>query len=387
MVHPSLAVKGGAENVVIWLASELTNRGHSVSIYTLEYDENLWADVNPRLNVYSLQMKNTKLNWIKAVLLFVIRYRRELKRFDMVNPHLVPSYIWVSVAKKLSSNFPRVVWYCHEPPRALYAELIDEFVLKEKGACRRGGRKKILRLILQRLYRVIDRFGVNSIDLILSNSQFTAGWIEKIYKEKAKVCWPGVPIEGLTSGQITKERYVLTVGKMLPLKNIESVLEAVSVIVKNKLLKNLSGFKLKLVGEGPEEDRLRSYAKRAGIDDYVDFLGFVSDSDLPKIYAQSSAVIATSLNEPFGLTIIEAMLSKRAVVASNQGGPSEIVVDEVTGFLVDPLNPRKIAEALAKLINQPELANKMGEVGYKRAIKHFTLQKFVDRFEKALAEG
>lgn len=59
------------------------------------------------------------------------------------------------------------------------------------------------------------------------------------------------------------------------------------------------------------------------------------------------------------------MLSKRPVVASNQGGPTEIVTDGVTSFLVDPLNPQEITGALAKLINHPELAERMGQAGYR----------------------
>lgn len=373
IVHPSLAVKGGAENVVMWLAEKLSQRGHDISIFTLGFDKHLWPNFKNNFTIKNLNIENSKLGWVKAGFVFATKYRKSLQSFDVVNPHLIPSYVWASLAKKFSAKFPKVVWYCEEPPRNLYSKDIVEYSKLEGGNWLRRA-----------LYRIVDKRAVNSVDIIVANSGFTANWIKKIYGREASLCWPGVPAERFITDRKPEGKSILVVGKLLPLKNIASLLEAIYLIVKKNRVKELAELKLRIVGEGREKNKLRSLVREKGIQDCVDFLGFVSDSDLSQLYAESSVIATASLYEPFGLTIVEAMLNRRPVVAPNQGGPNEIVIDGVTGFLVNPLEPRELAEVLTKVLVDKKLARGIGEAGYRRAIDNFSLSKFVDRFEKLI---
>ena len=94
------------------------------------------------------------------------------------------------------------------------------------------------------------------------------------------------------------------------------------------------------------------------------------------------AVVPSIEPEPFGLVAVEAMLAKKPVIASNHGGLTEIIVNNETGFLIEPNNEILLADALKILIENPEIRAKFGEFGYKRAIKEFTAQTFVSKFEK-----
>ncbi|WP_395044445.1 glycosyltransferase family 4 protein [Flavobacterium sp.] len=94
------------------------------------------------------------------------------------------------------------------------------------------------------------------------------------------------------------------------------------------------------------------------------------------------AVMPSTEAESFGLVAVEAMLAKKPVIGSNHGGLTEIIINNETGFLVEPNNEIALSEALVKLIENPELRNLFGEKGYKRAVKEFSVIKYIESFEK-----
>jgi glycosyltransferase involved in cell wall biosynthesis len=93
------------------------------------------------------------------------------------------------------------------------------------------------------------------------------------------------------------------------------------------------------------------------------------------------AVVPSTEPEPFGMVAIEAMLSKKPVVASNHGGLTETVVNNETGFLFEPNDSQKLAAAILNLIEDKNKRVLFGEKGYERVHLHFSLEKHVDEFE------
>ena len=93
------------------------------------------------------------------------------------------------------------------------------------------------------------------------------------------------------------------------------------------------------------------------------------------------AVVPSTEPEPFGLVAAEAMLAKKPVIAANHGGLAEIVIDDVTGFLVAPNDAIALAEAISKLIDNPELRTQFGKKGHERVINEFSIERHVDQFE------
>ena len=91
-------------------------------------------------------------------------------------------------------------------------------------------------------------------------------------------------------------------------------------------------------------------------------------------------VLPSVLPEPFGLVVTEAMAAGLPVVATDQGGPREIVVHQTTGLLVTPNDPQALADALARLLDDSGMRQRYGEAGRQRLLEHFSLPLFVDRF-------
>lgn len=110
-------------------------------------------------------------------------------------------------------------------------------------------------------------------------------------------------------------------------------------------------------------------------------------NDLSKIWSITDiAVMPSTEAESFGLVAAEAMLEKKPVVGSNHGGLSEIIVNNQTGFLVEPNNEKDLSEALIKLIESPELRSSFAENGYQRVINEFSIDTYINKISELLLQ-
>ena len=108
-----------------------------------------------------------------------------------------------------------------------------------------------------------------------------------------------------------------------------------------------------------------------------------SDRQLAKIYSESFATVCPAREEPFGLVPLESMACETPVLAVDEGGYKETVVDGVTGFLL-PRDPKAFAEKIKYLIKNPNVARKMGKAGRKHVKKTFRGENHARDVEKLL---
>ncbi len=134
-----------------------------------------------------------------------------------------------------------------------------------------------------------------------------------------------------------------------------------------------------LVGDGAERPRLEQIVSEAGLSSNVRFLG--SRLDVPEILAVSDLLVHPSLQEGFCNVILEAMAAGKVVVATDVGGNAEAVVDGRTGLLVPAGDAARLADAMLRLLYDPEERRRFGEAGYARAAELFTLEAMVERYE------
>lgn len=149
--------------------------------------------------------------------------------------------------------------------------------------------------------------------------------------------------------------YLLTASRLDGPKRIDLLIQAMMYVPHN--------VKLKIVGIGPDEEKLKKMAEQ---DHRIEFLGFVSEDKLIKLYSNSLAVLFVPFDEDYGLITIEGMMSKKPLITTkDSGGPLEFVTDSETGYIVEP-EPQKIAEKINYLVENPETARKMGTTAYER---------------------
>lgn len=112
------------------------------------------------------------------------------------------------------------------------------------------------------------------------------------------------------------------------------------------------------------------------------FEGFVPHDKIVRYYQNCDIFCFPTLGEPFGKAVIEAMSCGKPVIASNRGGPKEIVEDGKTGFLVPPRKIEPLAEKILKLLRDKKLRRKMGKEARKRVLEKFSLEKVAESFRK-----
>ncbi|HEV51076.1 MAG TPA: glycosyltransferase, partial [Thermoprotei archaeon] len=138
---------------------------------------------------------------------------------------------------------------------------------------------------------------------------------------------------------------------------------------------------LHVVGEGSQRPLYEAKATSMGLKS-VEFLGDVPDELLPQVYAPAYAYVSASIDrsEGFGLTVLEAMSSGLPVIATRVGGLPELVKDGVNGFLVNPRDPRSLADAMIKLDDEA-VAAQMGLKGREMA-EGMTWDAMVSSYEQ-----
>ena len=136
----------------------------------------------------------------------------------------------------------------------------------------------------------------------------------------------------------------------------------------------------RMAGEGSLRAALEQTAVRLGLQEDVEFLGFVSD--MPGFLSSVDVVVLPSLFEGLGVSVLEAMAAGKAVIASRVGGLPELVVDGTTGFLVKPGDIEGLANAIAKLAGDRMRIREMGQKGKERLNQNFTLERMARENEE-----
>jgi D-inositol-3-phosphate glycosyltransferase len=163
------------------------------------------------------------------------------------------------------------------------------------------------------------------------------------------------------------DRMVLFVGRIEPLKGVDTLIEAMSCL---KLRHNGRSVHLAIIGgepaAGPKEIsaemvRLQKLCDELGVDQTVVFLGMRRQDTLPYYYSAAELLVMPSHYESFGMVALEAMACGTPVIASDIGGLGFLVQDGETGFTVPDGDPGQLCDKLSILLDDPELREKMGQ--------------------------
>ena len=168
------------------------------------------------------------------------------------------------------------------------------------------------------------------------------------------------------------------IGRLVPIKGHKYFLDAAKII-SSQFTVHSSQLKFVIVGDGELREELEDYTKKLGIANDIIFTGF--RQDLPKIYSDLDIVALTSLNEGTPVSVIEAMAAGKPVVATNVGGVSSIVKNNINGFLVNPQDVQALSDAIMKLLKDSDLRQKMGREGQGSVFPHYDISQLVKRVD------
>lgn len=164
--------------------------------------------------------------------------------------------------------------------------------------------------------------------------------------------------------------YILSVGRLESTKRVEALIRAMPFTD--------ASLRCVICGEGPEESSLRATAEELGVVDRVEFAGAVGFRELVELYSQCLAVYYAPFREDYGYVTLEAFLSGKPVVtAPDSGGPTEFVIDDETGCVVE-LVSEKLAERLRELSIDRSRSAEMGRAGLE-SIRGITWDETIEK--------
>jgi len=209
-------------------------------------------------------------------------------------------------------------------------------------------------------------------DAVIAVSQAVA---DRVMDAQPRVIYPGVaiPPNGAAAAAIHRPGpgpVLGTAGRFVPLKGFVYLIRAVPL-----LRRDFPDLHLELVGAGQDRAALEKEIQTLGLQSHVSLPGW--KTDLGPHMNCWDLYVQPSLEEGFGLAVLEAMAHGLAVVATEVGGLRELVEDGRTGCLVAPADTEALAEQLRLLLHNPELRKAMGTAGLQRARAHFTADRMV----------
>ena len=361
IIQEWLTSVGGSDKVV----KAILDVFPKADIFTLVSDKNvcqeLGIDYSKVTNSFIQKLPFSKKKYRTYLPLFPFAIEQfNLDKYDVI---ISSSH---AVAKGVITNNNQIhICYCHSPIR--YAWDLYHSYLKDANL-QRGLKGLIAKMFLHRI-RMWDLCSSFRVDYFISNSDYIAKRIKKIYRREATTIYPNVDVESFTL-KTDKEDFYLASSRLVPYKRIDIIVEAFNMMPDKQLI---------VIGDGPEYERISKIAKSN-----IKLLGYVPFEDL-KSYLQRAKAFVFAANEDFGIIPVEAQACGTPVIAYGIGGALETVKKDVSGFFFLEQSAKAIKDCIE--LNEKALSNlnpkeirkhaeKFSEENFKSKIKKFVEYKF-----------
>ncbi len=308
LVHDYLTQYGGAERVLgqfhrIWPDAPVFTALHDPASLPDE-----WRDWDIRESGLG-RIPGARRHHRLLAPLYPLAFRslgRSLRDYDVV---LSDTSAWAHQAP--ASHGAIRIAYCHSPARFLWRD--DAYL----GPARLPGAVRLLAAGPLAALRALDRNSAAGLDTVIANSATVADRVRTCWGHDATVIHPPVGDDRFAEPVSQPDDFHLVVSRLVPHKRIDLAVAAFTA----------SGRPLRVVGTGPERDRLRAMAGPS-----VSILGARSDDETIELMRRCRAFILPG-REDFGITAVEAQAAGRPVIAFGEGGATESVIDGRTGVL------------------------------------------------------
>lgn len=239
-----------------------------------------------------------------------------------------------------------------------------------------------------RAYAVLDRVVLRRFDFVAAASRPVAERLRRAGVRRVMALPNGVDLERFAGARPTlreqmpdgASKLVGFVGRLSPEKGGEVLLAAARRIVSER-----DDVAFALVGDGPCRSRWEQEATRLGLADRVLFPGI--RRDMPGVYASFDALLLPSWNEAMPMCLLEAMSAGVPVVATRVGSVPDLVVHEETGLLVAPGDAPALAQAVGRLLDQREFADRLAARARARVAERFSLEAMASAYWAAYQQA
>ncbi len=245
-------------------------------------------------------------------------------------------------------------------------------------------------------YERLRRSVLTHADRLFPVSRYTGGLLERagVSPERMTVLSNGADPDRFSPGDasalrarlgVADRRVVLSVCRLVPRKGLDTVIRALP-----RVAEAVPEVVYLIGGDGPDRPRLEALARETGVAERVRFLGKIPDAELPDHFRACDVFVMPSRLDPphvegFGLVFLEANACGKPVIGARTGGIPDAVADGETGLLVAPDDAAGLADAMTRVLADPDLARRLGERGRARVLEGFTWNHLADRLYEAMA--
>jgi glycosyltransferase involved in cell wall biosynthesis len=321
LVHDGLVVSGGAERLTAALCEVFPGAPLYTSAWLPDQTFPFFTTHPPRELPFA-KLVDSERRFKRLFPLWWLGFRR--LRFENVDL-VLSSSSYLAKYIRPPQGVPHIC-YLHNAFRYIW----DREVYEEESLPLSGTALRVTDALLPRLRRM-DRRLTRQITHLVTNSQHMAGRIKEIYGREAEVVYPPVATSEYPFSRERQDFY-LVAGRLLSYKKVDVAIQACQKL----------GRRLRVVGSGPEEARLRAMAQ-----DGVEFLGRVPESQLKQLYSQARALLYPGY-EDLGLIPLEAQATGCPVIAFGAGGVLETVLPDQTGIFFQEQNSAALEDAIVR---------------------------------------
>ena len=229
-------------------------------------------------------------------------------------------------------------------------------------------------LLIKTIYKIIDRLTRFPTKKYIVVSDYLKSQMLKsgLSESRIEVVYNGLSFPAPNS--ISHKGIIIgSIGRLHPVKGYDLLIRAIATLPNKKV-------QLKIAGVGAELDNLKSLAKELGVTDRVKFVGF--KKDIYKFLNGIDIYVQSSVNEGFGLAVIEAMSQRLPVVVTPVGSLKEIIKDGKTGIISKDSWPESLADAISGLIEDPKLSREIGKNARDFVTENFEIKRWVENTVK-----
>jgi len=245
--------------------------------------------------------------------------------------------------------------------------------------------KPVVSLISRTVDMTAGRFILTHADKIITPSQSAAKFVNILSGKKSSVIYRGMPYAEIDAipaktdlrQQLRYKKIITYVGRLIHGKGIIHLIEAIHLLNRPDVVTFI-------IGDGPERKNLEEYVKNNKLEQKVKFIGSVPFKEVIGILKVTDILVNPSYNEGLPTSILEAGVCRRAIIATNVGGTTEIITHNHSGIIIKPYSTKEIMVALEELLGSSELRNRLGENARKEIEQKFNWENTVFDYLKEM---
>ncbi len=363
--HPWLKEKGGMEKVTLEYAMKSE---HNITVFTGYYDPEKTFEEFKEVDVREINRHRDPRGFVDRLLRFeLMNIFRNLDLKDYDTFLVSTSGVGTSITLR-NSEIP-VYTYTHTPLRTALPEFKESYLEDLNPFFR-----PVYGLAIK-FFAWLEEKSYGKVDRTIANSQTTKERIlqrELMHEKDIEVVNPGADVDNEGGNY---ENYFLYPSRFRRYKRQHLAIEAFEQA-------ELNDFKLVLAGSSQEEEYVEELKEKISDNDSIEIKTDLPGEEWNELYRNCYTVLFLAEKEDWGIIPVEAGSYSKPVIAVNEGGPTESVIHEQTGFLAEP-NPENIAEYMKELAENKEKVREKGKKGKEESEK-YSWENFAKKLDSVL---